>query len=55
MAFAASFLLGMACIAGMPCRPLIRATLAFLYAPCLYIALVFYSLYFVVIVCGETI
>jgi hypothetical protein len=50
-----SMVLGIACIAGMPLRPLIRAVLGFLYALCLWHALLVYAVYFVVIVCGETI
>jgi hypothetical protein len=52
---AISILLGTAFIAGMPFRAMIRAALACLYVPCLWYALLYFGLYFVVIVLGETI
>jgi hypothetical protein len=48
-------LLGVACIAGMPLRPIIRVALACLYVPCLWYPLLYYAIYFVIKICGETI
>jgi hypothetical protein len=45
---------GVACIAVMPIRSIHRIIFACLYGPVLWFALSWYGLYYVIVVCGDT-